>query len=311
MFTDRKHLVRLVSISLLTALLLIYTNHFNVFEAAHAARLDEHAAVQQDDKLSTHQPDETLTVIVTLSGSRSSRLNAFLAQNGIHKRREMKNLSTFSLSLPLRMLTELASFPEVSHLSSNEVVYTLGHISRTTGAEAGQVAAVTAGRGLIDGSGVGLAVLDSGIDVNHAQFSQPGAGSRVIAAVDFTGENRTDDPYGHGTFVAAAAAGGAGAGTAYTGIAPGVSLLNVRVLNSNGQGTVESVLAGLDWVAEHARQYNVRIVNLSLGTPAVESYKYDVLCRAVRGLVNSGIVAFVAAGNGGKDNASRKIYGAI
>src|SRR6185437_13017589 len=186
-----------------------------------------------------------------------------------------------------------------------------GHVANTTGAVAGQAAATAAGRGLIDGTGVGIAILDSGIDVNHAQFASTGAGPRVLASVDFTGENRTDDPYGHGTFVAAAAAGGPGAGPEYTGMAPGASLLNVRVLNSNGQGTVETILAGLDWVATYARQYNIRIVNMSLGMQAVESYKYDALCRAVRGLVNSGIVVIVAAGNDGKDAQGNKIYGSI
>src|SRR6185437_13698198 len=56
---------------------------------------------------------------------------------------------------------------------------------------------------------------------------------------------------------------------------------------------------------------NIRIVNLSLGTRAVDSYKYDPTCRAVRGLVNSGIVVFVAAGNEGKSSTGDKIYGAI
>ena len=85
----------------------------------------------------------------------------------------------------------------------------------------------------------------------------------------------------------------------------------MRVLNSEGEGTTETVLAGLDWVATHARQYNIRIVNMSLGTRAVESYKYDALCRAVRALVNSGILVFVAAGNEGKDASGQKIYGSI
>jgi serine protease AprX len=95
------------------------------------------------------------------------------------------------------------------------------------------------------------------------------------------------------------------------GIATNASLLNVRVLNSTGEGTVESVMAGLDWVVAHARQYNIRIVNMSLGMQAIESYKFDPLCRAVRGLVNSGILVFVAAGNEGKDTSGHKIYGSI
>ena len=260
---------------------------------------------------SKHKPEETVEVIVTLNGQRSSGLNAFLSKRGVRQRREMKKLNNFSLSLPFRLIGELAAFPEVSHIASNEVVRSFGHVTRTTGAEAGQAVVSAADRGSVDGSGIGIAILDSGIDANHAQFSSSGTGPRIIASVDLTGENRTDDPYGHGTFVAAAAAGGAAAGAENTGIAPGASLINVRVLNSSGEGSVETVLAGLDWVAANARQYNIRVVNLSLGTHAVESYKYDVLCRAVRGLVNSGILVFVAAGNEGKDAAGEKVYGSI
>ena len=268
----------------------------------------------QSDKISpllkrNMRADETVTVVVTLNGPTSGGLNGFMNRNGVRLRREMKALHSFSVSLPSRLIPELASFPEVDHVSANATVVGFGHAATTTGAAAGQAAATAAGRGTINGAGVGIAILDSGIDVNHAQFS-PGS-SRILASVDFTGENRTDDPFGHGTFVAAAAAGGAGAGSEYTGMAPGASLVNVRVLDSDGQGTVETVLAGLDWVATHARTHNIRVVNLSIGTRAVESYKYDALCRAVRGLVNSGILVVVAAGNEGKDEEGEKIYGSI
>ena len=309
--------VRFFLISILITLLLTSPYCLTLVPVVHAGNSDHPSAERRPEKVSPllkgnkHQADERLTVIVALSGPKSGRLNAFLNQTAIHQRRELKSLNSFSLSLPYKMVAELASFPEVLHVSSNEAVHTLGHVSETTGADAGQAAAVAAGRGSIDGAGIGIAILDSGIDVNHAQFSASGGGSRVIASVDFTGENRTDDPFGHGTFVAAAAAGGAGAGASYRGIAPGVSLLNVRVLDSTGNGSVENVLAGLDWVTTHARQYNIRIVNMSLGTLAVDSYKYDALCRSVRGLVNSGIVVFAAAGNEGKDADGQKIYGAI
>jgi subtilisin family serine protease len=305
----RKNMTRLSPFFFVVAILL--TNPDYLPFAVAQTNPNQSTTHKVSPLLKGHKPDETVTVIVMLDGVSSPRLNAFLNQNGVHKRREMKSLGSFSLRLPARMVTELASFPEISHLSSNEAVSASGHVRDTTGASAGQASASASGRAMIDGSGIGIAILDSGIDSNHAQFSAAGGGSRILASVDFTGENRTDDPYGHGTFVAAAAAGGAGAGAAYTGIAPGASLLNVRVLNSAGQGTVESVLAGLDWVATNARQYNIRIVNLSLGTRAVESYKYDALCRAVRGLVNSGILVLAAAGNDGKDASGQKIYGAI
>ena len=71
----------------------------------------------------------------------------------------------------------------------------------------------------LDGSGVTIAVLDSGIDSKHKSFATTG---KIKFSKDFTGENRTDDPWGHGTHVAAIAAGdGAPTSGAYEGIAPG------------------------------------------------------------------------------------------
>src|SRR5207245_6820117 len=58
-------------------------------------------------------------------------------------------------------------------------------------------------------------------------------------------------------------------------------------------------------------KYNIRIVNMSLGTPAVSTYKNDPVCRAARALVDAGIVVVAAAGNNGKDANGRKIYGQI
>jgi serine protease AprX len=140
--------------------------------------------------------------------------------------------------------------------------------------------------------------------------SQPPARSKF--SKDFTGENRTDDPWGHGTHVAAIAAGdGAPTSGAYEGIAPAASLVNLRVLNSQGVGRVSGVLAALDWLIANKGNYGVRVVNMSLGTPAINSYEDDPICNAVRKLVDAGVVVVAAAGNNGKDANGQKIYGAI
>ncbi|MET0647192.1 MAG: S8 family serine peptidase [Pyrinomonadaceae bacterium] len=164
-----------------------------------------------------------------------------------------------------------------------------------------------------DGTGIGIAVLDSGLDPNHTVFtSESGSASRVALSRDFTGENRTDDPYGHGTHVASVAAGnGQVSNGAYRGIAPNAKLINLRVLNSQGTGSVSQLLAAIDWIKTNRTTYNIRVVNLSLGTAAVDSYTVDPLCLAVRGLVDSGIVVVAAAGNEGRDGAGNKIYGQI
>ena len=95
------------------------------------------------------------------------------------------------------------------------------------------------------------------------------------------------------------------------GIAPRARVLNLRVLNSRGIGSVSSVLSALDWLMQMAPAYNVRVVNMSLGMPAINSYRFDPLCVAVRKLVDKGIVVVAAAGNNGKNSAGQKIYGQI
>jgi subtilisin family serine protease len=167
-------------------------------------------------------------------------------------------------------------------------------------------------RTVYDGRGIGIAILDSGIDVQHATFrGQPGL-SRVVVSRDFTGENRTDDVYGHGTHVASIAAGNDEISNgAYTGIAPAARLLNLRILNSQGTGFASNLLAALDWIMTYRAVYDIRVVNLSVGTPAIESYRSDPLCQAVRRLTDAGITVIAAAGNNGKSTEGEKIYGRI
>ena len=77
------------------------------------------------------------------------------------------------------------------------------------------------------------------------------------------------DPYGHGTFVASVAAGrNVGYGVDSTGIAPGASLIDVRVLDGSGSGDLATALAGMDWVLQHAGDYNIKVLNISLGNPS-------------------------------------------
>ena len=82
------------------------------------------------------------------------------------------------------------------------------------------------------------------------------------------------------------------------------------------------LIKALNWVLEpvdpnyptgdkNNKKYNIRVVNMSLGTMAIDSYKNDPLCRAARRLVDAGIVVVAAAGNNGKDSAGQKLYGHI
>ncbi len=222
----------------------------------------------------------------------------------------LSNLNIRIVDVEANNVEVLATDPDVSYISLDAPVGSSGHITNTTGTQ--QVRTQKSLLGLnstLDGSGVTIAVLDSGIDTKHKSFATTG---KIKFSKDFTGENRTDDPWGHGTHVAAIAAGdGAATAGAYEGIAPAANLVNLRVLNSQGIGRVSGVLAALDWLIANKNNYSVRVVNMSLGTPAINSYEDDPLCNAVRKLVNSGVVVVAAAGNNGKDANGQKIYGAI
>ncbi|HWT01566.1 MAG TPA: S8 family serine peptidase, partial [Pyrinomonadaceae bacterium] len=231
---------------------------------------------------------------------------------------KLRNLNIQAVSLPPEAVEALAARDDVRYVSLDRPAAAAGHVSTTTGTDAVRVQTTYSLLGLIqtttvyDGSGVGIAILDSGIDANHTSFKNDLGATRVVASQDFTGENRTDDPYGHGTHVASIAAGNDQISSgAYTGIASNARLVNLRVLNSQGVGTTSGLLAALDWVLTYRAFHNIRVVNLSLGTPAVDSYRDDPLCQAARRLVDAGVVVVAAAGNEGKDGNGQKIYGQI
>jgi serine protease AprX len=156
-----------------------------------------------------------------------------------------------------------------------------------------------------NGTGIGIAIVDSGINSEH-----PDVKGRILRSENFVqGETTTDDPYGHGTHVAVTAAGNAMASTGnsyivtFRGIAPRASLVNLRELNANGQGTDSAVIAAIDRAIQLKNEFNIRVLNLSLGRPIQEQYTLDPLCAAVERAWNAGIVVVVAAGNNGRDNS--------
>jgi serine protease AprX len=252
---------------------------------------------------------EKVSIILQLDGKPTGRLNALLNRNGVHVNGQFDGLGMLAVELPADVIEELASFDEVSYVSSDSEVLSLGsHISTTTGAEAVRQQVSAAGTSyVLDGTGIGIAFLDSGIYSSHKSFTGRIAGSR-----DYTGEGRTDDPYGHGTHVMGIAAGNASVQSGkYVGIAPGATIYNLRVLDSKGTGRVSGVLAALNDVLLYHAAYNIRIVNMSLGMPAVDSYRDDPVCKAVRRLVDEGVVVVAAAGNDGKDAKGNKAYGLI
>jgi len=114
-----------------------------------------------------------------------------------------------------------------------------------------------------------------------------------------------NDPYGHGTHVSSIIASSGVATTGkYQGVAPGVNLVSVRALDSNGRGLYSDVISGVQWVINQRKRYAIRVLNLSLGAPPSGPYWQDPLNQAVMAAWASGIVVVTAAGNRGPDALS-------
>ena len=134
------------------------------------------------------------------------------------------------------------------------------------------------------GTGVTAFVVDTGIGLTHQQF-----GGRAKSGYDFVDyDNNASDCHGHGTHVS-----GTIGGSTY-GVAKGVKLVAVRVLDCNGSGWASDIIDALDWVIAH--KTGPSVVNMSIGGDA-----FDPLDEAVERTVAAGITVVVAAGNDGGD----------
>ncbi len=156
------------------------------------------------------------------------------------------------------------------------------------------------------GQGVGVAVLDTGI-ILHPDFDR-----RIIGFSDFVNRrNAIYDESGHGTHVAGILAGsGKMSDGKYAGMAPEAELLIGKVLDREGNGTVEYVMEGIRWVLALKKKKNIRIVNISVGTqPGLEKAEEKRLLDGVEALWDEGLIVVVSAGNYGPGEGTVAVPG--
>ncbi len=140
-----------------------------------------------------------------------------------------------------------------------------------------------------------IAVIDSGIDANRADFD---GGNRVAAQVNLSSmtPNSPGDGRGHGTFVAGIAAGSA---PGYAGAAPNAKIVSLDVMDDTGTARTSDVIAACDWILANKSTYNIRVANFSLHSGAKNHFYNDPLDRAVERLWFNGVFVVAAAGNYG------------
>ncbi len=161
------------------------------------------------------------------------------------------------------------------------------------------------------GRGVNVALIDTGV----APVAALSGADKVVATVDLSFEAGIPevtylDTFGHGTHMAGIIAGrdpGADPKLAaqhpewFLGVAPDAGLVSVKVGDNSGAVDVTQVIAGVDWVVEHAAELNIRVINLSYGSNSTLPYTTDPLTAAVERAWKAGIVVVAAVGNDGRD----------
>ena len=244
-------------------------------------------------------PDDLVAVIVQTFGE-AGDLDLLAAKNyGAVVRARHSAIFGYSASVPAGSLDDLAGDANVERVSLDAPVHSQLDIA-VRAARGGFLLDAVSG---LDGRGVGIALVDTGVQLHpDLERSRPDG----LVEVEVVGhEKGFADYFGHGTHVAGILNGsgldstGPQAFRTFRGVAPGARLISLRALNPDGTGTTSDVLRAVDWAILHRKQYNIRVLNLSLGHPVYESFVTDPLCRAVRAAVDAGIVVVVAAGNQG------------
>jgi len=229
-------------------------------------------------------------------------------RGGGRRGRALPIIDGYVADMPNAALFGLSHNPHISHIELDRAI--VGTLERT-GATIGATA-VRQEFGY-DGSGVGIAVIDSGITSWHDDLTGGGSPQRVDTFVDFvSGRDTAYDDYGHGTHVAGIIAGnGMDSSGARAGIAPNARLIVLKALDGTGTGYVSDVIAAMHYVLVKRAALNIRVVNLSVATGVYESYDDDPLTRAAQRLVKAGVVVVAASGNYGHDSQGRIVYGGV
>src|SRR5213595_4285773 len=282
----------------------------------------KHKLSKELDALKGGHNGATVDVIIQFNQTPTAAHHQKVQNKGGALKTKLDVIKGAHYSVPADSLKDLEKDPDVAYISPNRPLS--GTATSTLDYTPEAVNAPAAWRQWrLDGTGIGVAVIDSGVsavgDLYWWNPSNQTYGSRVVYSQNFVpGTTDTSDLYGHGTHVAGiiAGAGWFSTGSNFThtfkGIAPNANIINLRVLDQNGVGSDSSVIAAIQTAISLKSTYNIRVINLSLGRQVYESYTVDPLCQAVEVAWNAGIVVLAAAGNQGRNgSAGTAGYGTI
>lgn len=239
------------------------------------------------------QSKEELPVIVQLREGNTELENGVMSLS-TKVRSSLPLINGIACNLTTDIIYRLANSPNIEYISFDSKVFTQLDVAVPT------IEAQFPHEKGYKGEGITIAIIDTGV-APHQDLTRPT--NRIIGFKDFI--NKKSSPYddnGHGTHVAGIIAGnGFSSRGKYTGIAPESNILAIKALDSEGSGNTSNIISAISYAIETKSQYNTRILNLSIGSPANNSCQNDPLCKTVKEAVRNGLIVVVAAGNSGPD----------
>ena len=160
---------------------------------------------------------------------------------------------------------------------------------------------ISTGISVATGKGIGIAVIDTGVDYNNAELTGKIDTAHAWNFVNNTNNARDDN--GHGTHVSGIAAAKKDNGIGIAGVCPDCKILPVKVLDATGSGTIAGIINGINYVAKNAVKWGIKVINMSLGVPgsSLSSTLMSAFVKAINYANNQGVTVVAAAGNYNQD----------
>lgn len=208
-------------------------------------------------------------------------------------------IHAFGMKVPVSKLQDIASFNAVQYITTNSKVSALMDISR-------DVMHIDSTK-MWQNYSFTCAVIDTGFQP-HIDMSFPK--NQIVHFVDLVnGKKKAYDDNGHGTFVAGVIAGkGIASGGRYKGVASGMNLIPIKALDEKGEAGAFNILKAMQWVYDHRKKYNIKVVCMSFGS--VPLGRKDPLIMGAEVLWDSGVTVVCAAGNSGPESETIRSPGA-
>ncbi len=258
-------------------------------------------------ELAAQNPDQSVDVIVQKMAGATEAEERVAALGG-QVTQDLRIINAFAAKMSASEAVQLSKASSVRWVSLDAALESsaCAQCVDTTNLANAYISAIRAdkvwnSKPYIQGQGIGVAVIDSGVNPNGDLYTNMGV-NRQVADVRFNSDynQSPSDGYGHGTHVASIIGGdGSKSSGKYIGVAPMVNIINVKVSNDDGSAMMKDVVAGLQWVLDNKDTYNIRVINLSLNSAVAESYNTSPLDAAVEILWFNGVVVVVSAGNKG------------